>query len=101
MKTEEIKEQKKPKVVAVYKEIELIGREIHLKLEDDDDGSEYYWVDPDPGVTETITCSDMVCSSGDFRFREKIISFPMKLVLPSTVKFADEVTVKIQKRKSV
>lgn len=112
MKTEEeAKMREKPKIIGVYKELDLIGKEIHLRAagddDDDDDGSVYYVVEPDPGVTETMTCTDMVCSTSEAIFKdkgrppEKGISLQIKTVLPQSLKLADEVKVSIRKSKKI
>lgn len=93
---------KAPKIHALYKAIEIIGREVHFKLptEDGNGDSEYYWVDPDPGVTETMTCTDMVCSTSEAKFLGPVQSFQTRLVLPVGGKFADEVNIKVRTAKA-
>lgn len=90
-----------PKVEAVFTEMELIGREMLLRLgddddDDDDDGSVIVVIDPDPGVTETITCTEMVCSSSSFAL--PLSSFEAKFLLPEGARLAD--TTKVHLRRS-
>ena len=90
----------KPKVIAVFKEMDLIAQEIHLKLraeENDNDGSEVYTVEPDPGVTETITCTDCVCSTTEAKFLDRVQSFQVRAVLPKSIKPAESITITMRK----
>lgn len=88
-----------PRIVHVYKELDLIAKEVNLRFsDDDDDGSVVIIVDPDPDVTETITCTDCVCSSSRFKFAEERINPPeIKFLLPKTIKLAEEVKVTLRK----
>lgn len=91
-----------PKIIGVYKELSLIGNEIHLKLGDEynEGASEVYTIDPDPNVTETITCTDCVCSTTTPpEFKNKFNSFQVKFILPKTLCFADDVNISLKKSK--
>lgn len=92
-----------PKVEAVFSEMELVGAEFTIRrgvvFEDDDDddddgGPITVIVDPDPGVTETITCTEMVCSSSEFA--SELASFEARFVLPENVQLPDTVTVRMR-----
>lgn len=94
-----------PKIEGVFKDLELIGRDIRLRLPREDngngngdgDGSVTVVVDPDPGVTETITCTEMVCSSSSFRI--PIEEVEMKLVLSKEVQMADTAEVRLHRKR--
>jgi hypothetical protein len=88
-----------PKIEAVFNEVELVGTEFHLRFEDDDDddGPITVIVDPLPGVTETITCTEMVCSSQEFAL--PVSTFETKFVLPPEARLADTTTVHLRRSK--
>ncbi len=90
----------KPKVIGVYKELDLIAQEVHIKLggEHPAGDSEYYVVDGDPDVTETMTCTDMVCSTTEAKFASRLESFQVKFVLPREMRLADEVNVRLRRQ---
>lgn len=94
-----VEEENKPKVVRVFNELDLIAPEVRINLgkEDSGEGEYYYVVDPDPNVTETITCTEMVCSSSQIKFVDKINSIETKMVLPSTIRFGNEVKVNLRR----
>lgn len=97
--------EEKPKILAVMDEIALVGKEIHLRYagdddDDDDDDSEVYYVDPDPNVTETITCTSMVCSSQSFNRGDEVVNpnpLRVQFVLAPNVRLAKEVSIKFRK----
>ena len=90
----------KPKILGVFKELDLIATEINLKLGGENlaGDSEYYVVDGDPDVTETMTCTDMVCSTSQAKFPGKIESFQVKYVLPKNIRLADQVTIRLRRK---
>lgn len=90
----------KPKVLGVFKEIELIAQEVHIKLggEHPAGDSEYYVVDGDPDVTETMTCTDMVCSTTEAKLPSRLEAFQVKFVLPREMRLANEVNVKLRRQ---
>lgn len=94
--------QEKPKIVGVFKELNLIAQEINVKFarEDDDGDSEYYYVDADPDVTETVTCTDCVCSSTEARFKDRISSYQMRFVLPNSFRIADKVNINLIRKRA-
>jgi hypothetical protein len=94
--------EQKPKIIGIYKELNLIAKEVHIKLgrENADDDSEVYVVDPDPNVTETITCTDCVCSHGEFNIKDRLESFQVKFVLPKTLRLAENVNINLKRRSS-
>jgi len=89
-----------PKILGVFKELDLIAQEIHIKLggEHPAGDSEYYVVDGDPDVTETMTCTDMVCSTSEAKFPGRIESFQVKFVLPRNIRLANEVNMRIRRQ---
>lgn len=95
--------EEKPKVISVIEEIELTGKELHLKVADgDDDTPVVYVVEPDPGVTETITCTSMVCSHQILHRGDEVINpNPMRVqfVLAPDVRLAKDVRVKFKSTK--
>ncbi len=90
-----------PKIIGVYKELHLIANEINIKLGRDglSEDSEYYYVDPDPDVTETITCSDCVCHSAEIKFEDRVDSCQIRFVLPKTMKLSEDLTVNVRRKK--
>lgn len=89
-----------PKVLGVYKELDLIAKEVHIKLggEDPEGDSEYYVVEGDPDVTETMTCTDCVCSTSEAKFAGRIQSMQVRFVLPRNLRLADEVRVRVRRQ---
>jgi len=92
--------EEKPKIIGVFKELDLIAREIHIKLgsEHPNGDSEYYVVDGDPDVTETMTCTDMVCSTSEAKFPGRMESFQVKCVLPRNIKLANELRINLKRQ---
>lgn len=93
-------EVQKPKILGVFKELDLIATEINVKLggEHPAGDSEYYVVEGDPDVTETMTCTDMVCSTTEAKFPGKIQSYQVKFVLPREIRLADKVGLKLRRK---
>jgi len=100
---ENVVANEKPKIERVYRELELIGNSMHLYLGTGPRAECTYTdsmtctVDPDPGATETMTCTDMVCSTSEAKFKDKIQAMNIKLVVPETVRFAEEVAVRVRR----
>lgn len=92
-------EAEKPKIISTFSQLELLGKKFTIATCTDApvEDSVVYHCDPDPGVTETITCTDMVCSSSEIRFKESPLVFETKLVVPRTMRFADEVKVTLRR----
>ena len=97
MKVEKVE---KPKVLGVFKELDLIAQEVHIKLggEHPAGDSEFYVVEGDPDVTETMTCSDMACLTTEAKFPGKLKSFQIRCVLPRNIRLADEVKTRIRRQ---
>lgn len=94
----------KPKIIGIYKELSLIGQEIHIKLarSENDDSVSYVSGDGDgdpPCVTGSITYTEGICIGTEVSFKDKIKSLQVRFVVPRSTELADEVRIKLRRPK--
>ncbi len=87
-----------PEVKAVYQEVSLIAREVHIKLggEEPNGDSEYYVVEGDPDVTECVEATDMVVTQTQCRFQHPMQSNEIRFVLAPDVRLANDIRLRVR-----